>query len=303
MVSIVVSTYNRCDFLEDCIKSYDEQDCDKSLFEVLIINNNSTDNTENISFELIKKYPKIHIRYIIEINQGLSYGRNRGVKESKYDLIHFFDDDAVATPNYVSTIIDTFERYPRAVSVGGKILLNYFEGRPSWASVHMESIFGLFDIGDAEMEFPRKNYPRGSNMTFKRQVFNEVGNFDVSLGRNGKIMLGGEEKEMFQRIYKFGASVIYNPLIVCYHAVPEPRTRIDFIRKQVLGIGISENIRISNSVFKYKIKRYFMEVVKWLATIFLFIKYLVIQFNWSKAILIVKFRWWISKGMLLGKLQ
>ena len=127
MVSIVVSTYNRCDFLEDCIKSYDEQDCDKSLFEVLIINNNSTDNTENISFELIKKYPKIHIRYIIEINQGLSYGRNRGVKESKYDLIHFFDDDAVATPNYVSTIIDTFERYPRAVSVGGKILLNYFD--------------------------------------------------------------------------------------------------------------------------------------------------------------------------------
>ncbi len=303
MVSIVVSTYNRCDFLEDCIKSYDEQDCDKSLFEVLIINNNSTDNTENISFELIKKYPKINISYILEINQGLSYGRNRGVKESKFDLIHFFDDDAVATPNYVSTIIDTFERYPRAVSVGGKILLNYFEGRPSWASVHMESIFGLFDIGDAEMEFPRKNYPRGSNMTFKRQVFNEVGNFDVSLGRNGKIMLGGEEKEMFQRIYKFGASVIYNPLIVCYHAVPEPRTRIDFIRKQVLGIGISENIRISNSVFKYKIKRYFMEVVKWLATIFLFIKYLVIQFNWSKAILIVKFRWWISKGMLLGKLQ
>ena len=303
MVSIVVSTYNRCDFLEDCIKSYDEQDCDKSLFEVLIINNNSTDNTENISFELIKKYPKIHIRYIIEINQGLSYGRNRGVKESKYDLIHFFDDDAVATPNYVSTIIDTFERYPRAVSVGGKILLNYFEGRPSWASVHMESIFGLFDIGDAEMEFPRKNYPRGSNMTFKRQVFNEVGNFDVSLGGNGKLILGGEEKELFQRIYKFGASVIYNPLIVCYHAVPEPRTRIDFIRKQVLGIGISENIRISNSVFKYKIKRYLMEVVKWLATIFLFIKYLVIQFNWSKAILIVKFRWWISKGMLLGKLK
>lgn len=301
MVSIVVSTYNRCEFLDDCIRSYDEQDCDKSLFEILIINNNSTDDTENISIELIKKYPNIDVRYIIETDQGLSYGRNRGIKESKYDLIHFFDDDAVATTSYVSTIIDTFERYPRAMAVGGKIHLNYIEGRPKWASVYMESIFGLFDIGDVEMEFPKKNYPRGSNMTFKRHVFDKVGQFNTSLGRKGKIMLGGEEKEMFQRVYEFGASVIYNPLIVCYHAVPEPRTRIDFMRNQVLGIGISENIRISNSEFKYKIKRYIMEGVKWCATLFLFFKYLFIQFNWSKAILILKFRWWISKGILLGK--
>ena len=246
MVSIVVSTYNRCDFLEDCIKSYNEQDCDKSLFEVLIINNNSTDETESISKELIQKYPEVDVRYMVETDQGLSYGRNRGIKESKFDLIHFFDDDAVATPNYISTILDTFKRYPEVKATGGKILLNYFEGRPKWASVYMESIFGLFDIGDNEIEFPRKNYPRGSNMTFKRELFDEVGAFDVSLGRKGKIMLGGEEKEMFQRVYESGASVIYNPLTVCYHAVPEPRTRPEFVKNQVFGIGASENIRINN---------------------------------------------------------
>ncbi|MFL2582543.1 MAG: glycosyltransferase [Flavobacteriales bacterium] len=300
MVSIVVATYNRCDFLEDCIKSYEEQNCDKSLFEVLIIDNNSTDDTEMVSKEVIEKYPELDIRYMIETNQGLSYGRNRGIKESKYDLIHFFDDDAVATSNYISTIIDTFERYPKAKAAGGKILLNYFEGRPSWASVYMESIFGLFDIGDTEMEFPRKNYPRGSNMTFKRELFDEVGGFDVSLGRKGKIMLGGEEKEMFQRVYEFGASVIYNPLIVCYHAVPESRTRIDFMRNQVVGIGVSENIRINNSALKYKIKRHLMEGVKWCATFLLFAKYLFVEFNWAKASLIVRFRWWITKGILQG---
>lgn len=300
MVSIVVATYNRCDFLEDCIRSYNEQDCDKSLFEVLIINNNSTDETESISKELIKKYPEVDVRYMVETDQGLSYGRNRGIKESKFDLIHFFDDDAVATSNYISTIIDTFKRYPEAKATGGKILLNYFEGRPKWASVYMESIFGLFDIGDDEIEFPRKNYPRGSNMTFKRELFDEVGAFDVSLGRKGKIMLGGEEKEMFQRVYESGASVIYNPLTVCYHAVPEPRTRFDFIKNQVFGIGASENIRINNSAFKYKIKRYFMEGVKWAGTWVLFAKYLFLELNWGKASLIVKFRWWITKGILVG---
>jgi glycosyltransferase involved in cell wall biosynthesis len=300
MVSIVVATYNRCDFLEDCIKSYEEQNCDKSLFEVLIIDNNSTDDTEIVSKEVIEKYPELDVRYMIETNQGLSYGRNRGIKESRYDLIHFFDDDAVATSNYISTIIDTFERYPKAKAAGGKILLNYFEGRPSWASVYMESIFGLFDIGDTEMEFPRKNYPRGSNMTFKREIFDEVGVFDVNLGRKGKVMLGGEEKEMFQRIYLSGASVIYNPLTVCFHAVPKARTEQEFIKNQVFGIGVSENIRIKKSAFKYKCKRYIMESVKWCATWVLFAKYLLLEFNWSKACLIVKFRWWITKGIFLG---
>ena len=300
MVSVIVATYNRCDFLEDCIKSYNDQDCDKSLFEVLIINNNSTDATESVSKALIEKYPEVDVRYMVETDQGLSYGRNRGIKEAKYGLIHFFDDDAVATPNYISTIIDTFERYPKAKAAGGKILLNYFEGRPNWASVYMESIFGLFDIGDIEMEFPRKNYPRGSNMTMKRELFEAVGEFDVSLGRKGKIMLGGEEKEMFQRVYESGASVIYNPLTVCYHAVPEPRTRFEFIKNQVFGIGASENMRINNSAFKYKIKRYFMEGVKWAGTLVLFTKYLFLEFNRPKAVLIVKFRWWITKGILVG---
>ena len=300
MVSIVVATYNRCDFLDDCIKSYNQQDCDKSLFEVLIINNNSTDDTEKVSKDIIEKYPEVDVRYMIETNQGLSHGRNRGIKESKYNLIHFFDDDAVASPNYIYNIIDTFERYPKAMAAGGKILLNYFKVRPKWASVYMESIFGLFDLGDKEMEFPKNNYPRGSNMTFRRDVFDKVGEFDTSLGRRGKIMLGGEEKEMFQRIYEFDTSVIYNPLIVCHHAVPEPRTRIDFIRNQVLGIGVSENIRINNSAFKYKAKRYFLEGVKWLATLVLFGKYFLIEFNWPKASFIVKFRWWITKGILFG---
>ena len=300
MVSIVVATYNRCSFLEDCIKSYNEQDCKKSLFEILIVNNNSTDSTDKISLELIEKYHELDIRYMVETKQGLSYGRNRGIVESKYNLIHFFDDDAIATPNYISSIVDTFERYPKAKAAGGKILLNYFESRPKWASVYIESIFGLFDLGDVEMEFPRKNYPRGSNMTFKRELFQNIGTFDVSLGRKGKIMLGGEEKEIFQRIYEAGVSVIYNPLTVCFHSVPESRTKLDFIRSQVLGIGISENIRIRNSEFKYKIKRYIMEAVKWCATLFLFIKYLCLQLNRPKAIFILKFRWWITKGIVIG---
>lgn len=303
MVSVIVATYNRSEFLEDCIKSYSAQNCDKSLFEVLIIDNNSTDDTARISLNLIQRYSDINIRYMVEKNQGLSYGRNRGINESKYDLIHFFDDDAVATPNYISTIIDTFERYPKAKAAGGKILLNYFEGRPKWASVYIESIFGLFDIGDLEMEFPRKSYPRGSNMTFKREIFDQVGQFNVSLGRKGKIMLGGEEKEMFQRIYESESSVVYNPLTVCFHAVPESRTRFEFINNQVIGIGVSENIRIHNSAIRYRIQRYLMECLKWVATLFLFSKYLFLEFNWLKALMIVKFRWWISKGMLLGPIN
>lgn len=300
MVSIVVATYNRCEFLQQCIDGFYKQDCDKSLFEILIVDNKSTDNTALVVRDLIEAYPVLDIKYVMETSQGLSFARNKGINESKYNLIHFFDDDSFATHNYVTEIINTFQNYPNAIAVGGKILLNYFEGRPKWASIYMESIFGLFDIGESEKEFPRKDYPRGSNMTFKRSVFEEIGFFDVGLGRKGKIMLGGEEKEIFQRIYQRGFSVIYNPMIVCYHSVPKVRTEFEFIKKQVIGIGISENIRLKNTSFKNSFKRYFMEIVKWFATLLLFFKYLFLEFNWPKAALILKFRWWITKGILFG---
>ena len=68
MVSVIVATYNRSEFLEDCIKSYSAQNCDKSLFEVLIIDNNSTDDTARISLNLIQRYSDINIRYMVEKN-------------------------------------------------------------------------------------------------------------------------------------------------------------------------------------------------------------------------------------------
>ena len=83
MVSIVVATYNRCNFLEDCIKSYEEQNCDKSLFEVLIIDNNSTDDTEIVSKEVIEKY-----------SENVPLGRMASVEECVMPILFLLGDDS-----------------------------------------------------------------------------------------------------------------------------------------------------------------------------------------------------------------
>ena len=93
-LSVIICTYNRERYIYNALKSIAEQDFPLSGYEIVLVNNNSTDNTENICKDFKRDYPQVDFRYFIETNQGLSYARNRGVKESSGDILIFVDDDA-----------------------------------------------------------------------------------------------------------------------------------------------------------------------------------------------------------------
>ncbi|MEL6321748.1 MAG: glycosyltransferase family A protein, partial [Cyanobacteria bacterium J06626_14] len=81
LISLIVCTYNRDKFLDDCLASISEQSLNKEHFEVILVNNNSTDGTADI----IKKYEDRNYpnwRFFVEKQQGLSYARNRGMAEA-----------------------------------------------------------------------------------------------------------------------------------------------------------------------------------------------------------------------------
>ena len=90
MISAIISTYNREKYLPKLFKSICEQDYIN--FEILIIDNNSPGNTKELATNFIKSNPKLEIRYFLETQQGLSFGRNRGIKEAKGDFIIFLDN-------------------------------------------------------------------------------------------------------------------------------------------------------------------------------------------------------------------
>ena len=101
-ISVIVCTYNRAYLLKNCLRSLVDQLVETSTFEVIIVNNNATDDTEEVAKSFTEKYP--NFRYIIEPNQGLSNARNRGYKEAKGEYVAYIDDDARAYTDWVENI-------------------------------------------------------------------------------------------------------------------------------------------------------------------------------------------------------
>jgi glycosyltransferase involved in cell wall biosynthesis len=297
MITATISTYNREHYLPQVLASLKRQTLSNELFEIILVDNNSPGNTKEIALEFKANNPDISFEYYLEANQGLSYGRNRGIDESKGKYITFIDDDAFLADDYLEVIYNYFERNCDVVAIGSKILLHYESIIPDWENKYLNSLLGYFNIGDEIKRFPKNDYPRGSNMSFKTNVFEKSGQFNVDLGRKGGNLAGSEEKDMFMRIYKHRELIVdYIPNAIVYHCVPIERTTTEFIKRQALGTGRSEKIRIKSEGFVSILKRYIMELVKWGGSIVLFFIFLF-KGQSPKGNMIVKFRWWLSSEL------
>ena len=159
MVSIVICTYNRQEYLPKCLAHLKAQKCEASEFEIVLINNNSTDNTEVICNDFIKANKELNISYFLEENPGLSFARNRGIKESKGSIICFIDDDGFAIPEYVN-IISGFARnktYDSYMAFGGKVIPCYNEGMsPKWITPYISGLVSEVDLGKKVKTFAKK---------------------------------------------------------------------------------------------------------------------------------------------------
>ena len=296
-ISVIICTYNREEFLPNLIKSITQQTLDKQQYEILFINNNSTDQTETLCQQYIQQYSAWSIRYFVETQQGLSYARNRGITEAQGEYITFADDDALLAPDFLQQVCNHLDQHPDIAEVGGPIYLKYLGKIPAWENPYMNSLLGYFHPSSTSYQMKRKNkkYPRGSNMTFRTHIFSTCGHFNVALGRVKRIMLGGEEKDIAFRILDQQKKISYIPEAIVYHLVPEYRTTTSFIRTQALGTGNSEQIR-SKTNQEYS-KRIFIEGIKWGATFLLWIWY-SITCKFSKANMLVRFRYWVTQGLL-----
>jgi glucosyl-dolichyl phosphate glucuronosyltransferase len=295
-ISAIISTYNRARFLEGLFKSVMEQTIDKSRYEIVIVNNNCTDNTEELCNKFIRLNPEVKVTYCIETRQGLSFGRNRGIVESAGSFVTFLDDDAVIAPDFFEKTITFFNLHPTINAIGGKILLQYMEKKPDWYNPYLASLLGFFDMGDKEQVF-KNNFFRGSNMSFRREVFEKHEGFNTSLGRVGKNLAGSEEKELFYRFKSEGEEMWYVPSAAVYHLVPVERTYPEFVKKQAIGTGASQR---QHALIKGKVSYIICivsELMKWIASFMLSIFYLI-TFRPMVAIMLIKFRWWVSQGVL-----
>lgn len=295
-ISFIICTYNREKYIYECLSRL-AKNTEQGGWEIILVNNNSTDNTaaECVRFE--NDYPNVDYHYFEETQQGLSFARNRGIAEAHGDWLVFLDDDAMMETDYIAHLQQHLAQHPEAGAFGGAIE-PFFEGEtPTWLNPWAMGFVSAIDLGEEVKLFPKNAYPIGANMGIKRSTIDAIGVFNTALGRSGNNLMGGEEKDIFNRVRQANIPVFYFPGIKVRHCIPPKRTTKMFISELGYGVGKSEKLRTQNISTTSYYKRLFVECVKWGGTIVIWCYY-AIQGHCDKGNILVLFRSNITKGLL-----
>jgi GT2 family glycosyltransferase len=177
-------------------------------WELIIVDNNSNDNTKEVIDSFINK-SSLHVKYVIERHQGISHARNMGIREARGHIIAFTDDDCIVDRYWITAISKEFHADESIAGIGGRVLLYNKLDRPVSIRVHEERT--ILSSTDRILKFMI-----GCNMAFARPVFDEIGIFDTDFGV-GSRFASTEDLDFLYRVYKKGLKIVYSPDILVYH--------------------------------------------------------------------------------------
>jgi glycosyltransferase involved in cell wall biosynthesis len=212
-VSVVLSTYNRARVLPRALASLAEQDLDHHRYEVIVVNNNSTDETARIAEAFCQT--ATNVRYLFEPKQGLSHARNAGIGAAAAPIVAFTDDDVRAAPDWVSTIARLFAEHPEVECVGGKVLPNWPGPWPEWLTREHWAPLALVDYGESEFHITtdRRLCLIGANSAYRRATFDRIGLYSPHVQAVGR-EVATEDHEMLLRLWRAGGQALYSPYLV-----------------------------------------------------------------------------------------
>lgn len=231
-ITVILCTYNRCLHLSNVLESIAASVLAESVeWEVLIVDNNSNDQTPEVAKEIAVRYPG-RFRYIFEPRQGKSHALNTGIRESRGDVLAFVDDDVTVEATWLHNLTHALENREWAGS-GGRTLLAERFSPPPWLALSGPHGLGgvlaaMFDLGDVPCELDQAPY--GANMAYLKEMFEKYGPFRTDMGPSAdrSIPRPNEDTEFGRRLMAAGERLRYESSAIVYHPVPKDRVRKDY---------------------------------------------------------------------------
>jgi glucosyl-dolichyl phosphate glucuronosyltransferase len=223
-VTVAVITYNRSRQLRQALGGILRQDYPADRWELLVIDNNSGDDTKDVVASFVTASPAP--RRIVETRQGLDFGRNRAVEEAKGDLIVLVDDDILVEPDWLAQLVAPFssESAHKIGVVGGEVEPVYPDGIPDWQRGAHRPLRFRSDPGP----LPPNQAPMGANFAFPKWVFVRFGRFDTRLDRKGTRLFGGGDSQMIRRLRSVGLEAWFVPGARVLHQIPAGRLTLGY---------------------------------------------------------------------------
>jgi len=236
-ISVIVPTRNRARSLADTLASLARQSLPRSRYEVVVVDNGSTDTTAELAGSTLGR-EGLHGRCVREPALGANLARNRGIEDSKGKIVAFLDDDARAEPPWLEALLSAFSD-GCVNGVGGAIELLWQTAPPRWQHRNYLHLLAQFDLGAERRKVERYPYLVSTNLAFTRQTFDRFGVFDPRLDRRGSQLLSMGDTEYCHRVVRGGGTLFYEPRAVVRHLVPEDRTRLSFLLRRSYSNGRS----------------------------------------------------------------
>lgn len=238
--TVAIPTYNGAKRIPDVLEHLKWQlGTNKIRWEVIVVDNNSSDNTEEVVRRFQKKWPSL--RYAFEPKQGAGYARKKAIRLARSPFVGFLDDDNLPSAVWVNQAYKFLQEHPNAGVIGSR-LQGRFESEIPNNFDRIAPFLALTDRGCQKLIYQpeKKILPPGAGMVVRREAWLEnVPDTPVLGGRAGKSMLTGEDVEAVLHIQNAGWEVWYNPGMRLEHVIPPQRLTGEYLAKLMRGIGLS----------------------------------------------------------------
>jgi GT2 family glycosyltransferase len=225
-LSIIVATYNRKNELESLLDSFAHQSLPSDRFEVIIVDDGSTDSTRTFITDIRQSLP-FTLHYEYQENRGPGYARTRGMERATGDVFLFIDSDCIAPPHYLESVRRAFMERPIDAFGGPDRTADDFSAWDKAVNYTMTSFLTTGGLRGTSGKKLATYYPRSFNMGFRSEVFQKIGGF-------GSIYHYGEDIEFSHRIIKSGARVAFLPDAYVFH---RRRSSPGLFARQVYKMG------------------------------------------------------------------
>lgn len=240
ILSVVLCTYNRSNMLRGCMESLCKQTLEKSKYEIIVVDNNSSDNTRHVVDSFLN-FGNVH--YLLETCPGLSRARNRGLEEAQGQYVAYIDDDARAAPDWLEVADKLIESIqPPVDCLGGPCYPFYSSPKRIW----FDDKYEIRGFGDISHHLKKGEYISGSNMIWAKGSLIKIGGFNVNVGVTGKYLVLGEETDAFNRLLLMDeqSHLYYSPALIIYHWVPEFKMKVFYRLKRKFAEGQFQALQI-----------------------------------------------------------
>ncbi len=246
-VSVIVCTYNRSGLLPRVMKQLSAQDYPQDSFEVIIVDNASTDDTPQV-FQRVARDLSLPPRYIREDRPGVTFARNRGAAEARFPYLAYLDDDCTVGKDWLSQITSGFGVDEQVSVVGGRVALAFDDQKiPSWLGPVSKRWLAEFNFpGTKARLLNDASYICEGNMAIRRYAWKSVGGFLGIDQFNSPQMAAQEIVYLLEKIKGQGGKVAFVPKALANHHTSLPTQQQILVRAYFHGV--------SSSILNYLLK-------------------------------------------------